>query len=383
MSSSSTQPPRRRPNSALPRSRSVAGRAQSRLRLTSPTSTSGWGSAIRRLRSFTGTIVRWAGWARIGRLATGIAAIGVAAAAIAGLYFTGHQYGLTEQGQVTDRFTRAVEQLGSDKPDVRLGGIYSLERLARDSTPDRSTIMEVLSAFIRGNAPAPPQPPLQIAAVRSVRCALDANSLIPIDIQAAVTVIGRRDPTVVDLRPIDLSHACLCRANLAGLKLREADLTGTDLRWADLANVQTVGHVVTEQHLRLKPAVDLSDAHLDDANLSHAIAVGAKLTRAHMSYMDLTGVRLTDADLAGATINSGNLTGADLSLADLTGADLWKADLTGANLSNAVLTGASLSNAVLTGADLTGAQLTRTTLDSIVYDQHTKWPAGFTPPPSS
>jgi uncharacterized protein YjbI with pentapeptide repeats len=383
MSSSSTQPPRRRPNSALPRSRSVAGRAQSRLRLTSPTSTSGWGSAIRRLRSFTGTIVRWAGWARIGRLATGIAAIGVAAAAIAGLYFTGHQYGLTEQGQVTDRFTRAVEQLGSDKPDVRLGGIYSLERLARDSTPDRSTIMEVLSAFIRGNAPAPPQPPLQIAAVRSVRCALDANSLIPIDIQAAETVIGRRDPTVVDLRPIDFSHACLCRANLAGLKLREADLTGTDLRWADLANVQTVGHVVTEQHLRLKPAVDLSDAHLDDANLSHAIAVGAKLTRAHMSYMDLTGVRLTDADLAGATINSGNLTGADLSLADLTGADLWKADLTGANLSNAVLTGASLSNAVLTGADLTGAQLTRTTLDSIVYDQHTKWPAGFTPPPSS
>jgi uncharacterized protein YjbI with pentapeptide repeats len=246
----------------------------------------------------------------------------------------------------------------------------------------------VLSAFIRGHAPAPPQPPppqppLQIAAVRSVRCALDANSLIPIDIQAAVTVIGRRDPTVVDLRPIDLSHACLCRANLAGLKLREADLTGTDLRWADLANLQTVGHVVTEQHLRLKPAVDLSDAHLDDANLSHAIAWGTKLTGAHMSFIDLTGAALLNADLAGATINFGNLTGADLSIADLTGADLWGADLTGANLSNAVLTGADLSNAVLTGADLTGAQLTGTLLDSIVYDQHTKWPAGFTPPHSS
>jgi uncharacterized protein YjbI with pentapeptide repeats len=90
--------------------------------------------------------------------------------------------------------------------------------------------MEVLSAFIRGHAPAPRQPPLHIAAVRSARCALDANSLIPIDIQAAVTVIGRRDSTVVDLRPIDLSHACLCRANFAGMRLPDADLTGTDLR---------------------------------------------------------------------------------------------------------------------------------------------------------
>lgn len=29
---------------------------------------------------------------------------------------------LTEQGQVTDRYTKAIEQLGSEKPDVRIGG---------------------------------------------------------------------------------------------------------------------------------------------------------------------------------------------------------------------------------------------------------------------
>jgi hypothetical protein len=43
---------------------------------------------------------------------------------------------LTEQGQVTDRFTKAVEQLGSDKLDVRIGGVYALERVARDSAID-------------------------------------------------------------------------------------------------------------------------------------------------------------------------------------------------------------------------------------------------------
>ncbi len=30
---------------------------------------------------------------------------------------------LTEQGQVTDRYTKAIEQLGSEKLDVRVGGI--------------------------------------------------------------------------------------------------------------------------------------------------------------------------------------------------------------------------------------------------------------------
>jgi hypothetical protein len=47
---------------------------------------------------------------------------------------------LTEQGQVTDRYTKAIEQLGSDKLDVRIGGIYALQRIARDSARDHPTV---------------------------------------------------------------------------------------------------------------------------------------------------------------------------------------------------------------------------------------------------
>ena len=68
---------------------------------------------------------------------------------------------LTEQGQVTDRYTKAIEQLGSDKLDVRIGGIYALERVARDSARDHQTVMEVLAAFIRGHSSEqwpPPEP---------------------------------------------------------------------------------------------------------------------------------------------------------------------------------------------------------------------------------
>lgn len=54
--------------------------------------------------------------------------------------------------RVTDRYTKSIEQLGSDKLDVRIGGVYALERIARDSSRDHPTVMEVLSAFIREQA---------------------------------------------------------------------------------------------------------------------------------------------------------------------------------------------------------------------------------------
>ena len=49
-------------------------------------------------------------------------------------------YRLTEQGHITDRNTKAIEQLGSDKLDVHLGGIHGLERIAVDSKRDLTVV---------------------------------------------------------------------------------------------------------------------------------------------------------------------------------------------------------------------------------------------------
>jgi hypothetical protein len=73
-----------------------------------------------------------------------------------GAYFTYRQLRVTREGQLTDRYTKAVDQLGSQHLDVRLGGIYALERIARDSPYDRATIEEVLTAYVRDHAPWPP-----------------------------------------------------------------------------------------------------------------------------------------------------------------------------------------------------------------------------------
>jgi hypothetical protein len=51
--------------------------------------------------------------------------------------------------RITDLFTKAIEQLGSDKAPVRLGGLYALERLAQDTPKQRQTIVNVLCAYLR------------------------------------------------------------------------------------------------------------------------------------------------------------------------------------------------------------------------------------------
>jgi uncharacterized protein YjbI with pentapeptide repeats len=51
--------------------------------------------------------------------------------------------------RVTDLYTKAAEQLGSDKAPVRLAGMYALERLAQSNADQRQTVVNVLCAYLR------------------------------------------------------------------------------------------------------------------------------------------------------------------------------------------------------------------------------------------
>jgi hypothetical protein len=96
------------------------------------------------------------------------------AALLLGAWFTWRQVHTAREGQLTDRFTRAVDQLGkTEQPEVTIGGIYALERTAHDSPADQPTIAEVLTAYVRHYArwpPGPGQPDASTAPERSSAC---------------------------------------------------------------------------------------------------------------------------------------------------------------------------------------------------------------------
>jgi hypothetical protein len=199
--------------------------------------------------SAKGPLIQTARDAARGRLLT----LGAGLFAAGALLFTARNFVLSREGQVTDRYTKAIEQLGSDKLDVRIGGIYALERIARDSVKDRPTVIEVLTAFIREYS-------------RDKWPKTGQGRWTRPDVQAAVTVVGRR-PAKHDFedRPIDLYGAILICANLHGANLRGATLRGADLTGADLRDAILVG-------------ADLRDVLLRDARLGGADLTGARRT---------------------------------------------------------------------------------------------------------
>jgi hypothetical protein len=102
---------------------------------------------------------------------------------------------LTREGQLTDRFTRAVDQLGSKDVAVRVGGIYALGRIADESTTDRASIADLLSAYVRRNAPWPPDAKSPFPADFPLDQLPHLSVRAP-DIQAILTVLGRRTPAL-------------------------------------------------------------------------------------------------------------------------------------------------------------------------------------------
>src|SRR5215216_754043 len=79
------------------------------------------------------------------------------AALLSGLYFTWRTLQVNREGQITERFTRAIDQLGKVEDgkklyEIRIGGIYALERIARESEEGYWPIMEVLTAYVRHNS---------------------------------------------------------------------------------------------------------------------------------------------------------------------------------------------------------------------------------------
>jgi hypothetical protein len=203
--------------------------------------------------------------ARILTLAAGLFAAGALVFTALNFVLARRAFALAERGQVTDRYARAVDQLGSDKLDVRVGGIYALERVARDSPGDRATIGEVLTAFIRGHAPWPPSLPGQYVATAPIGQVPKLQTRAP-DVQASLWVLGRGGfaDALDDDHWLDLTAADLRRADL-----RDARLGAADMRFASLQLAYLSGAHLEGAHLE---GSDLADARLAGAYLLKAVA---------------------------------------------------------------------------------------------------------------
>jgi Pentapeptide repeats (8 copies) len=292
-----------------------------------------------------------------GGLVGGVALLG-------GLYFTAQTLRISQgtlqtaqEGQITERFTKAIEQLGRDNLSIRLGGIYALERIARDSAKDHWPVMQVLTAYVRERAPVQEQPldttvkdGKKQDAPRTQGCEIKEDMLtlfglhgkLPADVQAILDVLSQRAGHYgyKELYPLDLRNTHLPKARLDNAQLQHAILIGANLQ----------------------------DAYLSGAHLQHATLIEARLQRADLTWAELSLANLIEANLQDACLNRAELQDAILLQTHLERADLREANLKGARL----------WKAQLQGANLTGAKnLTQDQIDRACVDGDTKLPEGF------
>ncbi|WP_375514463.1 pentapeptide repeat-containing protein [uncultured Nostoc sp.] len=192
----------------------------------------------------------------------------------------------------------AIEQLGNKTIETSLAVINDLEQIAQNYPQYHWRIMGILTTFVRENAPYMPQEKLRS----------NLSTKLRVDIQAALTVIARRDVNKdPENEQLDLSHT-----DIRGANLNRANLEHTNLYQANLA-----------------------EANLTEANLAGAI----------LSAANLEGTNLYLANLEGAILSAASLKAANLSGANLYCASLYLARLHGAVLNDAILDGANLREA--------------------------------------
>ena len=234
---------------------------------------------------------------------------------------------VSQEGQITERFTRAIDQLGAidklGKPaiEIRLGGIYGLERIANESEKDYWPIMEILTAYVRKNSRILEERYENENEAEAVDEYIDEKTIeiFYFDIQAIIAVIRRsaiirrsrssfntEESNYLDLNKTDLRRSNFQEADLRRANLEEANLKGSNLKGANLVKAKLVKAKLQTANLE---QAKLKEANLKDTNFYHANLQGADLQGAELKGADLRRANLEEADLNG----SKNLTISQLS----------------------------------------------------------------------
>ena len=156
-------------------------------------------------------------------------------------YTTEKDVSIAKEWQVNEGFNRAIDQLGNEQMETRLGGIYALERISTESEKDYWPILEILTAYVRKNSSVDNQL-LESSLIRepifmdtqaseSAKKQGIAVKNVTLDIQVILTILGRRkysfesgETNNLNLSRTNLQHSDLLKADFSGANLSEANL---------------------------------------------------------------------------------------------------------------------------------------------------------------
>lgn len=293
---------------------------------------------------------------------------------------------LTAQGQTAERFGKSIEQLNSSSLGVRLGGIYALQSIARDSTDNEydQDVGAVLYAFVDERSSSPPACPMRQGQVDERFGWGYGKRQMAQDVELAIHVLASIPYRSSQVVPRSSAHGVFNDENYRKLQFdmkAYADRGNLiSVNWSPpkcWGEIELEGLDVSNWNVQ---GSDFSFGSFDGSTLAGTIFDGAKLNNARLRESNLHGAWLIGIDAFGADFTDSDMSNAHLAKANLCGADLTGADLRGAYLNNAAFGPATLRGATLNGADFSGTDLRGVDLSEVTFDAGTVWPDGFERP---
>lgn len=207
---------------------------------------------------------------------------------------------------VTDAFAKSVELLDSKSRAGRQGGIYALGKIAKDNSERHSTIMKIMTSYIRGETYQKFHERREHERREKENLTDEelidklASEPMPSDIEAAIEVIRERQIN-----------------NDEPLKDNEEESFKSKF---DLSNSYVFN-------------VDFSVTNLSNANFSDSIMLGCRFDRTDLSKSSFVSSNLQESSFVDSTLKKcefieTNFRGCDFEGCDLSGSEFEKCDLT-------------------------------------------------------
>jgi uncharacterized protein YjbI with pentapeptide repeats len=228
------------------------------------------------------------------------------------------------EAHFTGVFAKSIELLGQlrdisgaesrSEPNIeaRLGALYSLERLMNESVKDQKPILETLCAYVRENAPftIDEREKKENTPIWRIR----RKKLPPrrVDVQAALTIIGRRNGVIVERGKqegwrLDFSQSDLAQYVFEGGNFDTSDFGGSSLEEAIFRQSSFCGGRFAQTNCQLLAVLscdltkstyyncEFKGAIMDQTNMSHARFVHADLRGASVRELNLESANLAEA----------------------------------------------------------------------------------------
>ena len=309
------------------------------------------------------------------------------------------QVEISRNSHYTTLFAKAVEQLGSTREiqireidkttdptttysypetqpnlEVRLGAIYALERIARDSVRDKKSVFDILCAYARnpensGKLKPVDEVPTNAEEFYKWQAGLPSAR---VDMQACIYVLGSDLYADFEANIFDLS-----RANFQSVKFSNCNLSGANLEGANLDATSFDGTVASQAILdrcHVKAATvkttslnnssldhaDISFCRLSDTSLIGSEGRKTKFSNAILSNCDLRYCHFKEATFTSVTFQSGICSWISLKQSHIDATTFRETDAQYVNFRDASLFDTSFFRVDLRGSDFSGSTLYKT-----------------------